>query len=262
MDYQTLRSLTTGLPVPDIRYFVETGSTNDEALGWAAAGAPDGCLVVADRQASGRGRLGRKWVTCPGVSLAFSLILRPSADESARPSLFAPLGALAVSQALEVCCGLAAQIKWPNDVLLERRKVAGILVEIAWTSDRLDHAVLGIGMNVSPRAVPPADALLFPATSVEEAAGSPVDRDGLLRAILEAFFYWRKRTQAETFIQAWENRLAFKGEQILLEASAGATKSVEGELIGIDLDGSLLVRTSAGAITAVAAGDLHLRPKV
>src|SRR5512141_3071554 len=106
MDVHTLTSLLAGLPIRQIRYFDTIGSTNDEALSWIQAGAQDGCLVVADQQTQGRGRLNRRWITNPGAALAFSIILRPTPEEIDRMSFFSPLGALAICQALEDLPGL------------------------------------------------------------------------------------------------------------------------------------------------------------
>src|SRR5664279_6508775 len=114
-----LQSILTGLPLGGLRYFDSIGSTNDDALAWARAGAPDFSLVVADAQTAGRGRLLRRWITNPGSALAFSLVLRPSTQESECLPRFSPLGAVAVRQALADLFGLPAEIKWPNDVLLE-----------------------------------------------------------------------------------------------------------------------------------------------
>lgn len=260
MDQQSLNDQLAGLPVPQIRYDDVVGSTNDVALAWladSADAAQDGCLVIADRQENGRGRLGRRWVTRPGAGLAFSLIVRPSPHEVERLAGFSPLGAMAVSQALETA-GLAPQIKWPNDVLLNGRKTAGILVELSWTGEQLQGLVIGIGVNVSPESVPPAGELLFPATSVAEAAGRPVDRMQLLRDVLESLFAWRARLLSPEFLQAWEQRLAFRGEMVRVEETGRG--SIIGQVAGIDSSGSLLLRAATGEITAVTVGDVHLRP--
>jgi BirA family transcriptional regulator, biotin operon repressor / biotin---[acetyl-CoA-carboxylase] ligase len=261
MDIDKLTSLLDGLPVPHVRYFDITSSTNDEALRWTAEGAEDGCLVVADQQTQGRGRLGRRWVTQPGVALAFSLILHPKEDELRQMTFFSPLGALAISQSLEETLDLNPLIKWPNDVLLERRKVAGILVEAAWMGDQLQGVVIGIGINVQPAAVPPADQLLFPAISIEEAAGRPVDRLALLRSILDNVFYWRSRLQSPAFRQAWETRLAFKGEWVRVEESSTkpGDEPLTGQVVGLDGSGNLLLRVPSGETLPVAVGDVHLR---
>src|SRR5512138_2140316 len=101
MDVHTLTSLLAGLPVPQTRYFDTIGSTNDEAIAWIQAGAQDGCLVVADQQTRGRGRMNRRWITRPAAALAFSVILQPTPEEVGRIGFFSPLGALAICQALE-----------------------------------------------------------------------------------------------------------------------------------------------------------------
>lgn len=257
MDVDTLRDRLNDLPIPQIRAFDIIGSTNDESLAWAAQGAEDGCLVVADQQTQGRGRFRRRWVTIPGAALAFSLILRPTPAELPHIGFFSPLGALAISQALEATCGLEALIKWPNDVLLQRRKAAGILVEAAWMGDQAQAVVIGIGVNVAPEAVPPADELLFPAISVAEAAGKPVDRVELLRNILQSLFVWRSRLGSPSFRQAWEDRLAFRGEWVQIDGSGA--EAVTGQIIGLDDTGNLLLRNAAEETIAVAVGDVHLR---
>jgi BirA family transcriptional regulator, biotin operon repressor / biotin---[acetyl-CoA-carboxylase] ligase len=258
MNVEQLNSHLSGLPIPELRYFDQIGSTNDEALKWIAAGAEEGCLVIADQQTQGRGRLGRRWITKPGAALAFSLILHPTDEEKNNLAYFSPLGALAISQALEETdAALQPLIKWPNDVLLQRRKTAGILVEAGWLGEALQGIVVGIGINVGPEAVPPPDQVLFPAISVEEAAGKPIDRLVLLRSILSALFQWRARLHSESFRQGWEQRLAFKNEWVSIEESAG--KSLTGQVMGLDPSGNLILRTADGALVPVDVGDVHLR---
>ena len=166
MDERSLRKSLSSMPLGGLRYFKQIGSTNDVALAWAAADAPDLALVYAEQQTAGRGRGSHRWFTPPGAALAFSLVLRPLPDEQSSLTLFSALGALAVCEVLEAQ-GLRPEIKWPNDVLLNRRKVCGILAESVWMGDKLDSLVLGIGMNIKPEAVPPADQLNFPATCLE-----------------------------------------------------------------------------------------------
>lgn len=254
---QMLRAHLSHLPLSDVRYFAETSSTNDEALAWLKAGATDGSLVVADRQTAGRGRLQRRWITEPGGALAVSLILHPSTVETAHLALFSPLAGLAVADGLAACCGLEAQIKWPNDVLLNGKKVCGVLAETSWQGDRAFGVVLGIGVNVAPQAVPPADVLLFPAISVEAAAGHPINRWQLLAAILDSVFAWRKKLGSPSFIHAWESRLAYKGKPIQIQMPDG---KLEGRLVGLDPQGGLMVQTAAGKLEIVTAGDVSLRP--
>lgn len=262
MDISQIVFHLSGIPIPEVKYFDQTGSTNDDAIAWILAGAPDGSLVIANRQTEGRGRLGRRWITQPGSALAFSLILRPTPAEQVVSGLFTALGALAISRALEIELGLQPEIKWPNDILLNRKKVAGILVESSWIGDTLQGLVLGIGLNISPEAVPPPDQLIYPATSVEEAAGRPVSRLELLRAISGQIFEWRAKIGDPVFRSAWEDRLAFKGEWVSIhEAADPEAAPVNGEVIGLDPSGSLVLRLASGDLVSVVAGDVHLRSR-
>jgi BirA family transcriptional regulator, biotin operon repressor / biotin---[acetyl-CoA-carboxylase] ligase len=258
MDTNSVIDRLAGLPVPDIKYFDSIGSTNSEALQWAEKGAPDGALVVADTQTAGRGRMDRRWVTHAGAALAFSLILRPSAPEAEALGLFSPLGALGVASALAEDYGLPAQVKWPNDVLLQRRKVCGILVEAVWVGSAVQNVVTGIGVNVASEAVPPDDQVIYPATSIEDVLGRPVDRLELLRNILERVFAWRSRLGSPEFMQAWEANLAFKGEWV--EVQPPGQDRLVGKLIGLSPTGDLRLLSPAGAVITAAAGDLRLRP--
>ncbi len=258
MSKSHLRAAIAHLPIPDWRYQDETGSTNDDALQWAAQGAPHLALVAANRQTAGRGRLGRSWQTLPGAALAFSLVLRPAVHVSDWLPLYSPLGALAVSLALESDWQLKPQIKWPNDVLLGGRKVCGVLAEAAWQGDRLGAVVLGIGINVAPSAVPPEALLLFPATCVEAHSGSPVDRWQLLARVLDQLLARLGDVGSPAFLQAWQERLAYLGQSICLEEANGAM--VNGRLAGVSVQGHLRVLLADGSEAQYSAGDVRLRP--
>ena len=246
-----------GLPLGDFRYYRTIGSTNDEALTWAVQNAPDLSLIVADEQTSGRGRMDRKWFTPPDSALAMSLILHPSRDERTHPSRTTGLLAVSLTETLREL-GLAPQIKWPNDVLLNGHKVAGILVESAWTGENLDALVLGMGVNVLNTSIPPAEELLFPATSIETELGKPIDRTHLLRSILEKALVWRPELGTARFLKAWDENLAFRGQQVQVEDGGG--NSVTGELLGLEADGSLRIRDEHGKSVTVHFGEVYLRP--
>lgn len=255
--YQTeLKRSLSKLPLGDIKYFESIGSTNDEALAWAANDAPDLSLLIADEQTTGRGRLDRKWFTPKGTALAFSLILRPTADEQQHLTRIVGLAALAVADSLRKR-GLVAQIKWPNDVLILDRKVSGILVESVWSGEDVDCVVIGIGINVLKGSVPPSELLQFPATSVEDELGDSPKRTDLLRDILAALLELRPRLGKAEFIIQWESLLAFHGEWVQVET--GATLPVTGQISGLEPDGSLRLQKENGESVTVRFGDVHLR---
>jgi BirA family biotin operon repressor/biotin-[acetyl-CoA-carboxylase] ligase len=258
MDTHTLETRLAGLPLAAVRYLPVTGSTNDDVSALADEGAGDYSLVVADLQTAGRGRLQRHWVTVPGAALAFSLLLRPTPEETRRVAAFSPLSALAVADALQRLYRLQAEIKWPNDVLLNRQKTCGILVEGGWNGGQLASLVLGIGINVAPASVPPAGELLYPATCVETALGSPVERFDLLRAVLEELIALRPRLGSAEFLQAWEQHLAFRGEWV--HVGDGLKPDRLGQVLGVAPDGSLRLRDPSGAEFAIQVGEVHLRP--
>ncbi len=240
-----------------MRAFDTIGSTNDEALAWLENGCNDYSLIIADEQTKGRGRFDRKWVTRPGASLAFSLVLKPTLEETAHLQLFAPLCGLAVWQALHDLYRLDAQIKWPNDVLIERCKCAGVLVEAAWTEAELKGIVLGIGINISEGSLPPSTDRLFPVSCLETAIGHPVDRFEVLSAVLRSIITWRSKLSNPEFISAWQSHLAFLGEPVMIVQSPKS--SIIGVVKGIDNHGRLILVREGGIEAAIEVGDVHLR---
>lgn len=257
MDEQLLIHALKGLPVPAIQYFDSLGSTNDLALQWAAQGAPQGALVYAETQTAGRGRFDRRWFTPPAAALAFSLILRPDQLETRSLGLFSPLAGLAVALSFEQF-GLSPQIKWPNDVLLDRKKVCGVLVEAVWQTDQVQALVIGIGINVASSAVPPAADLIYPATSLQDVLGSPPDRPRLLASVLQNLFTLRSTLSDPSFMQLWQDRLAFRGEWVQVQQPG--QPPVIGQLQGVDSEGCLLLLAASGSQVTIRVGDVHLRP--
>jgi len=210
-----------------------TDSTNERAKLLAHEGAPHGTLVTADEQEAGRGRQGRLWTAPPGSAVLMSLVLREF-DE------FLPLtAAVAVCEALPV----EAAVKWPNDVWIDRRKVAGILVE---GRPQEGWAILGIGLNVSTPSFPPELAEI--ATSLH-LSGAETSRDQVLADLLRSLSEWLS-APAGAALSAWRSLDALKGERV--RWSDG-----EGTADGIDDSGSLLVQTENGPVT-LDAGEVHL----
>jgi BirA family biotin operon repressor/biotin-[acetyl-CoA-carboxylase] ligase len=236
----TEHTLRTRLPIGGLglplHFFESVGSTNDVALNLAQGGAPHGALVVADTQTRGRGRGERRWATPAGTSLAFSVLLRPR------------LGAAE---------GAEAAVKWPNDVLLGRRKAAGLLVDALWDGERLEAAVVGMGVNVLAGSAPPDDQVDFPATSLQAALGRAVDRCSLLLAVLEALARWLPRVGSSDLRQAWWQRMAYRDEWVSVEDRGMERR---GWLAGIDAGGGVILRTENGETVNVGAGAGRLRP--
>lgn len=257
MNQKELKRILSKLPIGEVRYFDSIGSTNSEALAWATSGTQDMSFVIADEQTAGRGRLDRKWFTPKGTALAFSLILRPTAQEKPYLTRIVGLAALAVADALRTR-GLVAQIKWPNDVLLNGRKVAGILVESVWSGEEVDCVVIGIGINVLKAAVPSAELLQFPATSLEESLGPEVEREQILQDILSGIIALRPHIGSDSFIASWEKALAFRGERVQVEDGSGIP--LTGKLLGLESDGSLKLSKEDGQSITVRFGDVRLRP--
>lgn len=257
MNQASLQSLRSTLGLGEIKYFNSIGSTNDEALAWANKGAPDFSIVIADEQTMGRGRMDRPWFTPAGTALAFSLILRPTAAERPFLSRFVGLAALSICQPLQNF-GLNPQIKWPNDILLNNRKIAGVLIELVWAGEDVQCVVIGIGLNVLKRAVPDTDVLRFPGTSLETALEREVAREEVLHDILSAFVSLRPELGSDDLMNQWGTALAFRGRQVRVEMGAG--KTVTGRLEGILSDGSLRIRDDNNKSVTVQFGDVSLRP--
>jgi len=257
MNQNELKKTLSKIPLGDVKYFDSIGSTNNEALAWATSDAKDLSVVIADEQTAGRGRLDRKWFTPKGTALAFSLILHPTAEEKPHLTRMVGLAALAVVDALQTR-GLIAQIKWPNDVLLNGRKVAGILVESVWSGEEVDCLVIGIGMNILKGAVPPNGLLQFPATSLEESLGPDVEREEILHDILAGIIALRPHIGSDSFIASWEKALAFRGEQVQVEEGNG--NQITGRLLGLEYDGSLRLSDEQSNSLTVRFGDVRLRP--
>jgi BirA family biotin operon repressor/biotin-[acetyl-CoA-carboxylase] ligase len=256
------------LPLGPLRYFQRVCSTNNEAIRWVENGAPDLSLIIADEQTAGRGRLKRSWFTPAGAALAISLILKPSrmeiipSNDRAFPSFLTALGALAVADALQNGYSLEPKIKWPNDILVGRKKLAGVLVETIWYGGEFHAAVMGIGINVKTRSIPPGEILNTPATCVETAAGYKIDRLSLLKDVLMHIIAWRSRINSREFLRAWESRLALRGEwvKIIPEVQTLGHPARTGQVTGLDLDGSLVLRTQDGQLFQLHSGEYRIEP--
>lgn len=230
-----------------------TTSTNDVAADLARRGAEDGTVVIADEQTAGRGRRGRSWQSPPRRSLLCSLILRPplAAQQAGRLTM---LAAVAVARAIRHM-GLPAELKWPNDILIGGRKVGGILAETEIIGDRLLHAIVGIGINVSLTAADLA-RISAQATSLTIEAGRRVSRWRLLRLFL-AEFQARYRVigsdHGQSVFAEWASLLHTLGREVTVVLDGGA---VTGVAEAVDADGALLLHRADGHRLRVTVGDV------
>jgi len=260
---ETLNAALADLPLGGLHFYPQVGSTNSAAADLSARGGSDLTVVAADEQTAGRGRQGRTWITRPGTALAVSVILKPQSDPERSdgreaPGRYSGLGALAAVEALRDLYRLPAQVKWPNDILVNHLKVGGVLVETSWEGERLSEVILGIGLNVQEDALPEGAEFRYPAGTIAGAADRKVDRLDLLRGLLEHLILWRARLFSGAFLHAWERSLAFRGRKVVLAQSG--QELAEGVLVGLAEDGSIKLQTGPRQIDKFPVGEIQLRP--
>lgn len=215
------------------------------ALDWLRQGAPAGAFVVADEQTRGRGRQGRNWHTPAGSAIALSIILRPG--PAALPQL-TMAGALAVADLADAVGAQQVCLKWPNDVLAGRRKLAGVLSEALWQGSELRGAVLGLGINV--RVDFRGSGLQGRATSLEAECGRRLERAHLLKMLLERVEHWLGQQGDGRLYAAWRDRLSLPDTPVVIQGLAGVPAAVRA-------DGSLLLRDAAGQLHTLYSGDVQ-----
>jgi len=251
------RLLTTKAFGKYLHFFPSIDSTNTYAVRLAREGAPEGAVVIADEQTGGKGRLGRTWVSPPGVNLYLSLIMRPPVSTGEAPQVNL-LAAVAVADAIAEIGGLAPTIKWPNDVLVEGKKVCGILAEMQTEAGALQSLVLGIGVNINAplSAFPPE--LHDKASSLFLIGGRTIGRAAFTASLLTHLEKWCVLWIEKGFLalrSAWERYAAdLIGKPISVAAPEG---TIEGTVLGLDTDGALLLQSEEGkSPRRVLAGDV------
>lgn len=248
--------ITDGLPTRFIGqrviYYPRLTSTMDAAREMARQGAPEGTVVVAGQQTAGRGRAKRIWLT-PEGSIALSIILYPERDYL--PYLIM-LASLAVVRSIENVAGLKAQLKWPNDVLINGKKVCGILIESDVQRNRVAYVIIGIGINANFGLA--AFPEIFPvATSLSDELGKVVSRVDIIRHLLaEIERLYLTLPDGEPVYQAWRDKLMTLGRKV--QVTSGET-ILEGIAESVARDGNLLLRQTNGSLTEIIAGDVNLR---
>jgi BirA family biotin operon repressor/biotin-[acetyl-CoA-carboxylase] ligase len=279
------RAEVAGTRFGDVRWVAETGSTNADALALARDGGPEGIVLVADHQTAGRGRRSRTWVSPPGGSLLVSVLLRPPAAVVGSATMAA---SLAMAEAVERVAGVSPGLKWPNDLVVDDRKLAGVLAEADWPAGSTISAgwrppspqervpvVVGIGLNVAWPAPGPIDAATVPGPAGAEDGlaeladtatalnwlGARVDRVDLLVGFLrrlETRYGELVGGGAAGVLAAWRRRSATLGRRVRVEVGSD---DVEGTAVDVTDEGLLVVDTLAGDRRTLAVGDVvHLRP--
>jgi BirA family transcriptional regulator, biotin operon repressor / biotin---[acetyl-CoA-carboxylase] ligase len=256
---EKIRALLTGRIIGRrLRVVAEIGSTNDAAMAAGRAGEPEGLAILADQQTGGRGRLGRSWASLPGLGVYTSILLRPPV-----PPLLAPLltlmAGLATAEAIEAVGQVTPTLKWPNDVLCDGRKVAGILTEMTTMGQQIGQVAIGVGINVRHRATDfPAD-VKDTATSIELAAGRSVDRGEVAAALYNAMDRWYAvfcHNGTDTILRQARGRTATLGRPVTVLADQQRWRGIA---LDLDTDGALLVRDETGAVRRVIADDVSIR---
>jgi BirA family biotin operon repressor/biotin-[acetyl-CoA-carboxylase] ligase len=244
-----------------IHYFQTLDSTNSKAYQLALNGAEEGEVVISESQEKGRGRLGRQWFSPPFLNLYLSVILRPKISPH-QASLNTLMAAVATADAIQNFSGLLPLIKWPNDILLRDRKVAGLLNEIHSEMDRIHFVILGIGVNLNMDEKMFSKEIRTVATSLKIEMGETVSRKIFLQVFLQELERWYSTFLEEgsaAILKAWRDRAHIKGRQVKV-TSFGET--VVGIAIDVDSEGALILQTEDGKRKRVVAGDIEYKEKV
>ena len=237
-----------------LTYHESATSTMEVAHRDAKAGVPEGAVVVAEEQTAGRGRMERSWVSPPGVNLYFTVVLRPALAQLRHLAVITPL---AVCHAVEETTGLLPRIKWPNDVLIDGKKVCGVLPQSELKGDDLLFALIGVGINVN------VDVTAYPeirdiATSLRAELGREVSREALLAATLNHLeTLYRALRRGEVVSTGWKQRLETLGKPTRVRTAGGGIE--EGVAVDADSDGALILRRDDGSHVRVEAGEVTPR---
>ncbi|HET58329.1 MAG TPA: biotin--[acetyl-CoA-carboxylase] ligase [Deltaproteobacteria bacterium] len=255
--YTELQRRLAGTRFGGTVHFLETtDSTNTVALELAEGGAPEGDLVIADRQKQGRGRLpGRNWQSPAGRNLYVSAILRPMTNPSKAATLTLTAG-VAVAEALEAWCPGRVSIKWPNDVNIGGKKVSGILTEMRTRGDSVDFVVVGIGVNIFMKFDEFDEQFRHRATSLLEETTHTLDRVDVAAAVLRSLDRWYETYSREGFAPVrsrWLDRAGTVNERVTVDDRGSSKKGI---VRGIDEEGALLLEDEAGSVVRILSGDV------
>lgn len=237
--------------------YAEIDSTNRRARQLGEEGAAGGAVVVAESQTAGRGRRGRSWVTPAGSALAFSVLLRPQLPPQ-RVSMLTLVAAMAVSRAIDEQTGLSTRIKWPNDIVVNKKKLCGILTEMSTELEVIHYVVIGIGINVHIREFP--QELQEKATSLYLETGKRWNRSELLGLVMKYLEEYLEKFESSGDMSGlraeYEARLAGKGSQVSLEENGAVRRAL---CLGITDNGGLLVQHEDGRTEEIISGEVSVR---
>jgi BirA family transcriptional regulator, biotin operon repressor / biotin---[acetyl-CoA-carboxylase] ligase len=238
-----------------LHYFPEIDSTNTVARRLADSGVREGDIVIAEAQTRGRGRLGRQWQSPPFANLYFSVILRPSLPAANAPQITL-MAAVALAETVDRFISQSAAIKWPNDILVDGKKLAGILTEASCDAAGLQYVILGIGVNLNYRFEAMPEELRQSAISVTELTGKSVRRESFFGRLIHALDRCYGELEESGFARLaprWEAHFALRGRMVRVELFG---ESITGTAIGIDQDGALMIEDAQGTRHRVLAGDV------
>ena len=255
--FEISSNLKTSFIGKDISFYKDTGSTNDAARAFAIKGAREGFAVVADSQTKGKGRLGRSWESPAGVNIYTSIVLRPSIMPLFAPQLTL-VSAVAVAEAISKYSQKTPEVKWPNDILINSKKVAGILTEMNSETDRINFVIIGIGVNINMTRKMFPEELRPIATSLKEEIGKEISRIDFIQTLYLNLETWYKRYLKHGFEpirRAWTGYFTMAGRVVKVRQM---DKAIVGVAMGIDDNGELLLREKSGNITRIISGDVEI----
>jgi BirA family biotin operon repressor/biotin-[acetyl-CoA-carboxylase] ligase len=238
-----------------ISYFERVDSTNQRAYARAQEAEAAGEIFIAEEQTAGRGRLGRKWESPANVNLYLSAIVKPRINAADLP-LLTLTSAVAVAEVLGSFAAVPPEVKWPNDVLIAGKKIAGILTESACEADRLLFAIVGIGVNLNLSLESTPEAIRRTATSLLTVNGAPVDRTLFACRLIEGLDRCYGELEQQGFVglaERWTRLFSLRGKMVKVD---GGGRSIYGTALGIDRDGALILEDQSGGRARALAGDV------
>lgn len=241
-----------------IHYFVEIDSTNAYAFKRAQEGGAEGEIVISEGQTRGKGRMGRHWVSPSYLNLYFSVILRPKLPPAHAPQLTL-MSAVAVAETVRSFLPYPPEIKWPNDIMVGGKKLAGILTETSCESDKILFVIIGIGVNLNftPALMP--EAIQDQATSMLILTQNPVDRTAFMRRLIHNLdkCYGELRDKGFSYLAPrWESFFGLKGKNIKVQMTTSPDQAIRGKAAGIDGDGALILEDDRGVLRRIIAGEV------